>query len=65
MIHISGVDQWVHHEVRSEKWRDSLHSFLSHDHLCCNDNDGDDSDDVVEDDVEDGDDTGDDESESD
>ena len=44
---------------------DSLHFFLSHDHLRCNDRDGDDSDDVVEDDVEDGDDTGDDESESD
>ena len=38
----------MHHEVRSEKWRDSLHSFLSHDHLRCNDNDGDDNDDDVE-----------------
>ena len=48
MIQISGVDHWVHYEVRSEKWRDSLHSFLSHDHLRCNDNYGDDSGDDVE-----------------
>ena len=49
MIQISGVDHCVHHAVRSEKWRDSLHSFLSHDHLRCNDNDGDDNDDEADD----------------
>ena len=38
----------MHHEVRSEKWRDSLHSFLSHDHLRCNDNDGDNNDDETD-----------------